>query len=147
MGSENLDAIETARRVLRALAAKHDPDPADVERLRRLAPPLAQLPLDELAAKVMQLAQMISATRIDIGCNASTDVPFIRMGLCGLRRTPRPKGANLLCLSPIRQSPRPDGKEGKCRRVLAPLATLNLTNDQNCPKPRVAPWHCRAVSG
>jgi len=100
MGSETLDAIETARRVLRALAAKHDPHPADVERLRRLAPPLAQLPLDELAAKVMQLAQMISAAKIDIGRNALTDVTSIKVGRCGLRRTPLPKGANQLSRSP-----------------------------------------------
>ena len=67
MGSENLDAIETARRVLFALAAKHDPDPADVDKLRRLAPPWAKLPVHDLAAKVMQLAKTISAATTDRG--------------------------------------------------------------------------------
>src|SRR5215469_2940743 len=95
MGRENLYAIETARRVLRALAAKHDPDPTDVQRLRQLAPPLAQLPLDELAAKVMQLVQMISATRIDIGCGPSTGVPSIKT-LVRFGRSPRSRGANQL---------------------------------------------------
>src|SRR5215472_17282260 len=100
MGCETLDAIETVRRVLPALAAKHDPHPAHVERLRRLAPPLAQLPLDELAAKVMQLAQMIATVKIDISRNALTDVTSIKVGRCGLRRTPRSKGANQLSRPP-----------------------------------------------
>ena len=99
MGSENLDAIETARRVLFALASKHDPDPADVDKLRRLAPPWAKLPADELAANVIQLAQTISAVKIDRGRDASTHIPSGKLGRCGLRRTPRPKGANQLSRS------------------------------------------------
>jgi hypothetical protein len=99
MGSENLHAIETARRVLSALATKHDPDPADVDKLRRLAPPLAQLPVYELAAKVMQMAQMISAVKIDNGDQSASDMPVRKLGGCGLRRAPRPSGAHRLSRS------------------------------------------------
>jgi len=93
MGSENLYAVETARRVLSALAAKHDPDPSDLDELRRLAPPLAQLPADELATNVMRLAQTIAATT-DGGRPPSTNIPAGGLGRCGLRRTRRAKGAN-----------------------------------------------------
>jgi hypothetical protein len=93
MCSENLDAIETARRLLVALAAKHDPDPADVDKLRQLAPPLAHLPTHELATNVMRLAQKISAVTIDSNRDASADIPSGKVGRCGLRRTRRPRRA------------------------------------------------------
>jgi len=96
MGSTNLDAIKTARRILLALAGKRDPDPADIDRLRRLAPPLAHMPPDKLAAGVMELARTISTAKIDSGLHASTDIPAGKLGRCGLRRTPRPTGGNRL---------------------------------------------------
>jgi hypothetical protein len=96
MGSENLYAVETARRVLRAIAAKHDPDPADVEGLRRLAPPLAQLPAHELAARVMQLAKTISAVATDSGDQSASDILIRKLSSCGLRRAPRPRSAHQL---------------------------------------------------
>jgi len=61
MGSTTLDAIETAQRVLVALAGKRRPDRADIDKLRRLAPPFAKMPPDELAAAVLRLARTISA--------------------------------------------------------------------------------------
>jgi len=90
MGSKNRDAIETARRVLLALAAKQGPDPADVERLRRLAPPLAQLPTHELATNVMQMAQMISAVKND----GSMEIPPGTVGRSSLGRNHRIKRVN-----------------------------------------------------
>ena len=74
MGNTNLDAIETAQRVLLALAGSRDPDPGDIEKLRRLAPPLAHMSPDHLAAGVMQLAKTISTARIPDDNHASTDV-------------------------------------------------------------------------
>ena len=99
MGSENLDAIETARRVLFALGAKQDPNPADVDKLRRLAPPLSRLPLHELADKVMQIAQIISAVKIDADDRFASDLPVRRRGGCSVKRVPRPKRADQLSRS------------------------------------------------
>src|SRR3954447_22015228 len=42
-------AMKTALRVLHAVTDNHTPQPADVEKLQRLAPSLANSPLDELA--------------------------------------------------------------------------------------------------
>jgi hypothetical protein len=50
------DALKTALRVLTALGDKHQADPADVAELQRLAPSLADTPLDELACEVIQQA-------------------------------------------------------------------------------------------
>ena len=105
MGTETLDAIETARRVLFALAAKHDPDPADVDKLRRLAPPWAKLPVHDLAAKVMQLAKTISAATTDSGDQSASDISVRKLGRCGLRRAPR--------LQPTHQLSRFTGKRRK----------------------------------
>ena len=41
--------LEVALRVLVAFSAHRSPDPADLERLRSMAPQLAHLPPDELA--------------------------------------------------------------------------------------------------
>jgi hypothetical protein len=57
---ESLRALETAQRVLTALADKTSPECADVDHLRRIAPPLAHLPPEELARKVIHLAMAIS---------------------------------------------------------------------------------------
>ena len=51
------EALKTALRVLAAITdGGRQPDPADVEQLRRLAPLMADTPLDELAADVIQQA-------------------------------------------------------------------------------------------
>ena len=96
MGSTNLDAIETAQRVLLALAGSRDPDPGDIEKLRRLAPPLAHMSPDDLAAGVMQLARTISTAKIPTGNHASTDVAAGELRRCGLKRIARSKGSNQL---------------------------------------------------
>lgn len=96
MGTENLVAFETARRVLSALATKRDPDPADVDKLRRLAPPWAQLPTDKLAANVMELAQTISAATTDKSDQSAREIRSEKFGRCGLRRAPHQRGANQL---------------------------------------------------
>lgn len=93
MGSKNLVAFEIARRVLSALAAKHDPDPADVDKLRRLAPPWAQLPTDKLAANVMELAQTISAAT-DSSDQSVLEIRSKKFGRGGLRHAPHPRDAN-----------------------------------------------------
>ena len=54
------DAIEAAQGVLSAIAEGRKPEPAAIEKLRRLAPPLANMPPAELATKVMQLVSEIS---------------------------------------------------------------------------------------
>jgi hypothetical protein len=51
-----------------------------------------------------------------------------------------------LCLSQIWHSAQPDGKEDKCRHVVA-LVTVNLADDKSCPGPRVVPRRCKTVSG
>lgn len=51
-----IEMMETALRVLKAILEKHDPAPADVAELRRLAPSLSDAPLDELACDVIQRA-------------------------------------------------------------------------------------------
>jgi hypothetical protein len=50
---QGLDAMKTALRVLTAITDRHNPEPADVEELRRWAPLLAALPPDELACDVI----------------------------------------------------------------------------------------------
>lgn len=49
-------AMTVALRVLAAITYKHEPDPADVAELKRLAPLLADTPPDELACDVIQQA-------------------------------------------------------------------------------------------
>jgi hypothetical protein len=49
-------ALKTALRVLTAASESRDPDPADVDELRRLAPPLDYLPAEELACDVIKQA-------------------------------------------------------------------------------------------
>jgi hypothetical protein len=51
-----LAAMKTAMRVLAAVNDKRDPDAADLEELRRLAPLLGGLPPDELACDVIKQA-------------------------------------------------------------------------------------------
>lgn len=51
---QRMDAMEVALRVLQALTQSRDPDPADVAELRRLAPLLADAPIDEVACDVVQ---------------------------------------------------------------------------------------------
>jgi hypothetical protein len=48
------NAVRTAVRVLNALAVEREPEPADVDELRRLAPRLAATPVDMLAWEVIQ---------------------------------------------------------------------------------------------
>jgi hypothetical protein len=52
----SLHAMKTAMRVLSAINEKRDPDPADLDQLRSLAPLLADLPADELACDVIKQA-------------------------------------------------------------------------------------------
>jgi hypothetical protein len=52
----SLAAMKTAMRVLAAVNEKRDPDAADLDELRRLAPLLAALPPDELACDVIKQA-------------------------------------------------------------------------------------------
>jgi len=96
MGNTNLDAIETAQRVLLALAGGGDPDPIDIEKLRSLAPPLAHMSPDNLAASVMQLAKTISTAKIADGNHPSTAVAAGNVRRCVLKRTARTKGSNQL---------------------------------------------------
>jgi len=51
-----LEAMKTAMRVLAAVNDKQEPDAADLDELRRLAPLLAALPPDELACDVIKQA-------------------------------------------------------------------------------------------
>jgi hypothetical protein len=51
-----VDALKTALRVLNALASECEPDPQDVDELHRLAPLLADVPLDDLAWDVIRQA-------------------------------------------------------------------------------------------
>jgi hypothetical protein len=53
-----VDAMMTALRVLSAIVNQRDPNPADVEELRRLPPSRAEAPLDELACDVIQQARV-----------------------------------------------------------------------------------------
>lgn len=53
---QSLYALKTGLRVLSALTEKTEPDPADVEALRCLAPLLADRPLEDLACDVIQQA-------------------------------------------------------------------------------------------
>ena len=48
--------MQTALRVLGAVADHRRPDPAEVDELRRLAPLLANAEVDELACEVIQQA-------------------------------------------------------------------------------------------
>jgi hypothetical protein len=48
--------MKTALRVLSAIVEKRSPEPADVEQLRSLAPPLATVSVEEIACEVVQLA-------------------------------------------------------------------------------------------
>ena len=52
----SLAAMTTALRVLTAITDHQPPTPADLEELRRMAPGRADMPLDELACGVIQLA-------------------------------------------------------------------------------------------
>ncbi len=54
-----LAAVEVALRVLTAINEGRIADDADVEKLRRLAPSLADLPLDELACDVIKQALLL----------------------------------------------------------------------------------------
>ena len=47
------DAIQTALRVLSAVCSHKIPDRHDTEELKRIAPVYANLPIDELACKVI----------------------------------------------------------------------------------------------
>jgi hypothetical protein len=51
-----LDTMLLALRVLTAINERKNPDPTDVEKLRKLAPEGANRPVDELACEVIQLA-------------------------------------------------------------------------------------------
>ena len=53
MEQSGFDEMKLALRVLAALNDKRSPDPADLNRLRLLAPPAAYLPTDELACEVI----------------------------------------------------------------------------------------------
>jgi hypothetical protein len=55
--------MRTGLRVLTAVTAKRDPDPADLEELRRFAPLLADAPVDELARDVIQTMKRRSEVR------------------------------------------------------------------------------------
>lgn len=55
---QSLNEMQTALRVLGTLTEHRDPDPADVEALRGLAPYAGHMPLDELACEVIQRAIM-----------------------------------------------------------------------------------------
>jgi hypothetical protein len=63
MNRRSLDATTTAQRVLAALAEGRDPDAQDVDKLRRIAPPLADRPPEELARQVILLAESISGSQ------------------------------------------------------------------------------------
>jgi len=52
----SLDAMKTALRVLTAITKRHHPDEVDLQSLRQLAPLVGNLPPDELACEVIQLA-------------------------------------------------------------------------------------------
>ncbi len=52
----SLFAMQTALRVLSAFTEKREPEPGDLEELRRLAPGKSDLPADELACEVIQIA-------------------------------------------------------------------------------------------
>ena len=60
MSPQSRAAIEAAQRVLAAIAEGREPKAAELNKLRSLAPPLANLPPAELATKVMQLVSEIS---------------------------------------------------------------------------------------
>ena len=68
-----VDAMITALRVLSAIVNQRDPDPADVEELRRIPASRAEVPLDELACNVVQQARNdlrlmgTSAYSLDLG--------------------------------------------------------------------------------
>ena len=53
----DVDAMMAALRVLSAIVNQRDPDPAEVEVLRRFAPSRVEVPLDELACDVIQQAR------------------------------------------------------------------------------------------
>jgi hypothetical protein len=52
----SIDALKVALRVLTAISEHHEPDLADVDRLRAYAPLLSDASLDELACDVIQQA-------------------------------------------------------------------------------------------
>ena len=51
-----LDAIELGLRVMTAINERENPEPADVEQLRRIAPDYAHCPVDVLVCEVVQRA-------------------------------------------------------------------------------------------
>jgi hypothetical protein len=53
---DGINAMKTALRVLTAVTKMQNPEPADLDELRRLAPSLADSPIDELACAVIQQA-------------------------------------------------------------------------------------------
>jgi hypothetical protein len=57
------DTMRTGLRVLTAVTAKRDPDPADLDELRRFAPLLADAPVDALARDVIQTMKRRSEVR------------------------------------------------------------------------------------
>ena len=50
---QGLAAMKTALRVLTAITDRHNPEPSDVEELRRWAPLLADIPPDKLACEII----------------------------------------------------------------------------------------------
>jgi hypothetical protein len=54
MSEDVEDKLRLALRVLNALALERDADPSDVAELRRFAPILADVPLQELASGVLE---------------------------------------------------------------------------------------------
>jgi hypothetical protein len=53
---QDLEAMKTALRILMAIGERRQPNWADVELLRSLAPPMADASLEELACEVIQMA-------------------------------------------------------------------------------------------
>ena len=53
---QGIDAMTVALRVLTAMTKGKTPEPTDVEELKRLAPLLADQPLDELCCDIIQQA-------------------------------------------------------------------------------------------
>ncbi len=63
----------TALRVLTAVTAKRDPDPADLEALRRYAPLLADAAPDDLARDVIRAMKRRSAVRRTLLADGKTE--------------------------------------------------------------------------
>ena len=61
-----IDAMNTALRVLNALAIQHNAEPQDVDELRRLAPLLRYTRLDELAWEIIRQAMKCRAALLAV---------------------------------------------------------------------------------